>query len=209
MKLTKYQHACFVIGLNEQAIVIDPGEFTKDFITPNNVAGVVATHQHGDHIDINILTDIVRRYPEVSIFTTADTDLSLKHSVATPASTVTIGKFSLLFGGGDHAIIDSSIPRVHNISVHINDLVYYPGDSFTVSTKPVKILMLPVAAPWMKISEALDFVRATKPQQVIPTHDAILSEAGQAIADRLVGNLCTELGITYTRLSSGESILVA
>lgn len=209
MKLTKYRHACFVVELNEQAIVIDPGEFTNDFIMPNNVVCVAITHQHGDHMSINILNDIVRRYPEVSILCTADNNLSLKHTLAEPSDAVTVGNFRLLFGGGTHAAIDQSIPTIDNVSLHINESIYYPGDSFANPTIPVKTLMLPVAAPWMKISEALEFVRTTKPQQVIPTHDEILSEAGKAVVDRLVGNLCAELNIPYTRLLPDRPLTVA
>lgn len=208
MKLTKYQHACFVVELDGQAVAVDIGEFTTDFAVPDGLLGVVATHKHPDHSDSTQLEDIVRRYPNVEIFTTDDNDLLLHHTVVRPGDTAAIGGFLLQFTGGDHAVIDQSIPRIHNVGLVINDAIYYPGDSFVPPPKPVKALLLPVAAPWMKLSEALDFVHSTRPQHVIPTHDAILSEAGQAIVDHLVGSLCAELNITYTRLLSGESITI-
>lgn len=206
MKLTKYQHACFVLEQDGQALIVDPGEYSHDFAVPDNVVGVVLTHQHPDHFDDSKLSDIVRRCPEVTVYAPDDTPLDHSHVIATPGETVNVGNFTLTFAGGDHAIIDHSIPRIRNIGVMINDLLYYPGDSFTQPDQPVHTLLLPVAAPWMKISEALDFIRAVRPQNVVPTHDAILSEAGRGIVDRLASTVCQELSIPYRRLPSDQPI---
>ncbi len=63
-----------------------------------------------------------------------------------------------------------------NVGVLIdNGEVYYPGDSFAEPGMPVKTLALPIAAPWMKTSEAMDFLTHVKPERAFPTHDAILS----------------------------------
>lgn len=201
MEITKFAHACFVATINGQSLIVDPGGYSDDFVMPDDVVGVVLTHQHPDHVDTDMLSDIVRRYPDVTIYTTDDTPIDHSHLIATPGQTVTVGNFTLTFTGGDHAIIDRSIPRIHNVGVMINDLLYYPGDSFTVPDQPVHTLLLPVAAPWMKISDALDYLRSVRPQRVIPTHDAILNEAGRGIVDKLVGGVCDELSIPYQRLS--------
>lgn len=208
MKLTKYQHACFVVEHDGQAVVVDPGGFSDDFVMPNNLVGVVLTHQHPDHVDPGLLSDIVRRYPDVTIYATDDTPLDYSHLVATPGQTVQLASFQLTFTGGNHALIDSSIPLVQNIGVLINGLLYYPGDSFARPDRPVHTLLLPVAAPWLKISETLDYLRAIRPQQVVPTHDAILSEAGRGIVDRLVGAACDELAIPYRRLAADGSLTI-
>lgn len=209
MQLYKHRHACFVITYNQQSLVVDPGGLTSDFMMPDNVAGVILTHQHADHTDETILKDIVRRYPSAMIITTPDNDLSMTQTALTPPQALTVGEFQIELYGGQHAPIDSSITPVDNLAVMINDLVYYPGDSFVAPMRPIDTLLLPVAAPWMKTSEALDFVRATRPLHVIPTHDAILSEAGQAIVDQLVGKLCQDLSITYSRLSSDDRLTIS
>ena len=206
MRLTKYKHACAVLELDGQSLVIDPGEFSYDFVVPDNIAAVVLTHQHPDHTSLEKLSDIVRRYPDVQIFTTADNSITLSHHVVSTGDTRTIGPFTIKFFGGEHAQIDSAIPCIENIGFIVNDVLCYPGDSFARPDQSVDILLLPVAAPWMKISEALDYVRVIKPRVVIPTHDAILSEAGQGIVDKLVDNLTTELSLTYSRIPATKSI---
>lgn len=48
-------------------------------------------------------------------------------------------------------------------------------------------LLLPLAAPWSKASEVIDYVREARPRQAVPVHDAVLSPAGFAVHTRLVG----------------------
>jgi L-ascorbate metabolism protein UlaG (beta-lactamase superfamily) len=46
MQLTKYEHACFTVEKDGQLLVVDPGNFTTDFIAPEHVVGIVITHSH-------------------------------------------------------------------------------------------------------------------------------------------------------------------
>jgi hypothetical protein len=72
-----------------------------------------------------------------------------------------------------------------------------------VPDAPISTLLVPAAAPWLKLAEALDFVRAVAPQRALPIHDAMLSEIGQAGFDnwmRMKG------GAEYQRLGVGESL---
>lgn len=206
MNLTKFQHACAVVELDGQALVIDPGSFSDDFVMTDNIVAVVLTHQHPDHVSAKLLDDIVRRYPKVVIFTTADHDLTHNHVVARPDDAHTVGAFRLDFFGGKHAAIDESIPQIDNIGVFINDLLCYPGDSFASPDRPIDTLLLPIAAPWMKISDALDYIRSEHPRIIVPTHDAILSEAGQGVADNLVARTAGDLGLAFHRLPSGGTL---
>ncbi len=61
-----------------------------------------------------------------------------------------------------HAVIHQDLPRFHN-SGFVLDVagtrIYHPGDSFTPAGGPVDVLLLPVHAPWSKMSEVVDFAR--------------------------------------------------
>lgn len=205
MKLTKYEHACFVVEKDGSSLVIDPGGFTSDLVIPENIAGVVVTHQHADHYDASLLEKILQKNPSALVLGPHD----VLHKMTTDADKrevtvggrVTIGGFKLEFFGGMHALIHESMARVDNVGVLINDTVYYPGDSFVTPEKPVDVLALPVAAPWMKISNAIDFLSAVSPRLTFPTHDAILSDAGKLIVDRMLSVVAEKHGITYTRLT--------
>lgn len=207
MKLMKYEHANLVLEQNGQTLVIDPGNMTSDFVVPNNVVAIVLTHEHTDHADADKVRAIVATNPTARIIAHEAAQLvDIAAEKVRAGDELTIGAFTLRFTGDQHALISPTLPRVANVGVMINNLLYYPGDSFTLPERPVEVLALPAAAPWMKLSEAMEFLVDVKPARAFPTHDAILSDVGKALVDRMLGAVATEQGIEYTRLASGESI---
>lgn len=202
MKITKYEHACFVVEQDGQRLVIDPGAYTADFEVPSGVVGVVITHEHADHMDKSHLQAITAANPDAIIFAHQDITAQLgefKTQAVVAGEGVKAGNFELEFYGGQHATIYAEIPVVANLGVMINGRLYYPGDSFTQPERDIEILALPVSAPWMKLSEAIDFARAVKPHLIFPSHDAVLSEVGKGLPDRLVPSLLDST-IKYQRL---------
>lgn len=209
MKLTKYSHACFTVEKSESTIIVDPGAWSGDLFVPEAVIGVVITHEHADHCDTKLLSDIVTKNPNTTIYAHADVIANLPGlptQVVAAGETVQVGDFTLAFVGGEHALIHSSIPRIANLGVIINDLVYYPGDSFTLPGKVVPNIAIPASAPWMKISEAMDFLAASGATRFFPTHDAILSETGKNLIDTMLKNTATNVNADYERIASGVSV---
>jgi L-ascorbate metabolism protein UlaG (beta-lactamase superfamily) len=204
MQLTKYEHACFTVEHDKQLIVVDPGEFSSDFIAPAHVIGIIITHAHADHFDHEQIAAIVDKNPQAIVIgpeaiTTQIEAFITKTVIA--GDIITIGSFNLEFFGNDHATIHPSIPTIANVGVLIDDLLYYPGDSFTLPGRSIDTLALPVAAPWLKISEVMDFMTAAHPRMAFPTHDAILSDIGKEITDGRLSATAAELGITYQRIT--------
>lgn len=203
MKIIKFAHACFVVEENGRSLVVDPGNWTDDLVVPESVDAVVVTHEHPDHLDKNHLQAIVDKNPDAVIIGHNDVVSQLKSfktQVAVPNEGIKIGNFELEFFGGQHATITESMPPVPNLGIMINEKLYYPGDSFVVPDSPVEVLALPVSAPWMKFSEAADFLEAVKPKLVFPTHDAILSDSGKSLIDRLATQAAEKIGASYQRL---------
>lgn len=62
----------------------------------------------------------------------------------------------------------------------VEDSVYHPGDSLHVPDVPVQTLLVPLQASWMRTGEAIDFVRAVKPERALGIHDAQINERGLA-----------------------------
>lgn len=210
MKLTKYTHACVVLEQDNQLLIIDPGIFTT---LPEDILGVVAiviTHIHPDHFSKAHIEKIVSINPEAKIFTTSEVAELLEDTPnvieVLDEDEETIGAFTLKFSGDAHATIHSAIPVAENISVLINKSVFYPGDSFTIPETVVHTLLVPASAPWMKISEAMDYITSVSPQTVIPTHDAILSENGKKIHDMWLAKASEQVASTFMRLENGASI---
>jgi len=203
MQLTKYGHACFTVEKDRQILVVDPGGFSQDFISPEHVIGVIVTHKHGDHLDHDQLAAIIDKNPDAIIIgpeeVTAEIE-AFQTKTVHATETLTIGPFSLEFTGGQHAVIHRNIPTIQNVGVIINELLYYPGDSLVLPGKPIDTLALPISAPWLKVSEAIDFLLTTKPRLAFPTHDAILSQEGIEIYDSPLSRFSGEQGIEYVRL---------
>lgn len=203
LHLTKYEHACFTVEKDDQVLVVDPGAYTTDFIAPDHVAGIVITHEHPDHYDTELVAAIIDKNPDAVIVAHSSLTATIEafQTLAVEAGdTLSLGPFELEFFGGTHATISPSLPVPANLGVMVNDLLYYPGDSFTVpEDRYIDTLALPVAAPWLKLSETIEFLHAVHPHTVFPTHDAILSSAGQALADRLLQAEAEKDDTSYVR----------
>ncbi len=210
MKLTKYEHACFVFEKDGASVVVDPGELTTDFMMPDHVVAVVITHQHVDHFGKEHVEDIIAANPKALVIGPADVVSQLKDyetRAVGVGDNFTIEGIELEFFGSDHAHVHPERPIVQNVGVMIEERIYYPGDSFTVPEKSVDILALPLGAPWMKLSESIDFMRAVGPRMAFPTHDAVLSHDGQGFHDTTVKSFADEADIDYRRID-GQTINV-
>ncbi|HSW77725.1 MAG TPA: MBL fold metallo-hydrolase [Candidatus Chromulinivoraceae bacterium] len=209
MKLTKYEHACFTVQKDVQLLVVDPGGLSADFIAPSNVVGVVITHEHGDHFDLEQIANIMDKNPDAIIVgprsVTSHIETFTSRTIE-PGDKLTIGMFQLEFFGGEHAEIHRTIPIIPNVGVLIDDLLYYGGDSYTLPKRPVDTLAVPAGAPWLKMGEAMDYMSAIKPRFAFPTHDAVLSDTGKEFADGLFAWLAERYGIEYKRLEEPVEI---
>lgn len=208
MKVTKYAHACVVLEEQGNKVIIDPGNFTPDFGSVEQVAAVVITHVHPDHFDPEHVQMIIAANPGVVVFTTDEVAKAWGDPHATVVHAYedhTAGAFSFRFFGELHAEIHHTVPRPENIGVLVNGSFYFPGDSFVLADRDVAVLAMPAAAPWLKIGEAMDFLEATKPQRCFPIHDALLSDVGHTSVNKWLSQAAETVQAAYTPLQPGES----
>ena len=205
MKLTKYQHACFTVEKDGKLLVVDPGIFTHDLGAPENVVAIIITHEHPDHFDPDALGALVAHNPEAHVY--AHESITRQLGDALPSKAITaqdelsIGPFELKFVGGEHAQITSDMPPLANLGVLVDGTLYYPGDSSFLPEDQFETLALPAAAPWCKISEVMEFAARAKARTVFPTHDAILSEEGKELIDRMLPTIIEQAGGKYLRVT--------
>ncbi|MFH8489402.1 MBL fold metallo-hydrolase [Streptomyces longisporoflavus] len=207
MKLTKKTHACVRLERDGQKLVIDPGGFTEEDAALGADA-ILVTHEHPDHFNEDRLRAAMENNPAAEIWTLRS--VAEKISAAFPGRVHTVGNgdtftaagFDVQVHGELHAVIHPDIPRITNVGYLVDGSVFHPGDALTVPDQPVQTLMLPVMAPWSKISEVIDYVREVKPQRAYDVHDALLTDLARPIYDSQIGSLG---GAEHLRLTPGES----
>ncbi|XUL92158.1 MBL fold metallo-hydrolase [Streptomyces galilaeus] len=209
--LTKKSHACIRLEKEGRTLVIDPGTFTEEDAAVGADA-ILVTHEHLDHFNEDRLRAGLEANPGAEIWTLKPVADQL--SAAFPGRVHTVGHgdtftaagFDVQVHGELHAVIHPDIPRITNVGYLIDaGRVFHPGDALTVPDHPVETLMLPVMAPWSKISEVIDYVREVKPQRAYDIHDALLTDLARPIYDMQIGALG---GAEHLRLAPGDSASV-
>lgn len=211
MRLTKYSHACVRLEKDGRVLVIDPGGFSEAEAL-DGADAVLITHEHPDHLDVDTLTRAVADNPRLTVHTHPDVAAKLSGlggavQEVQAGESFTVAGFQVRACGSRHAVIHPDIPRIANLGFLIEDAVYHPGDSVDPADLPegarVETLLLPVNAPWLKASEAVDFARAVAPRRAYALHDFLLSPAGATVYGNVLSRL---LNLPYERLEPGTTV---
>src|SRR5690606_17048489 len=211
MRIVHYGHSCVLVETETARVLIDPGAFSSGFEQLRDLDAVMITHQHFDHIDAEKLPGLLEANPSARLITDAGTQelgskLGLDSETAYPGQSLQFGETSVHVVGGEHAVIHPDIPTVSNVGyVFDGGAFYHPGDSFRVPQNRIDVLGLPTAAPWLKASEAVDFLRAVKPRIAVPIHEAVL--VNPAMHYGLFTNLAPE-GTEVRVLGAGQALEV-
>lgn len=178
MQITKLGHSCLHVVDGDANILIDPGTFSAGFEELTGLTGILITHEHLDHLDLERLPAVVAANPQAALY--ADRGSAAKLQAAGLTATAVSAGDSFDLGtivtvhGDQHAVIYSEIPSISNASYLIGGRLLHPGDSLDVLDLDVEILALPTAAPWMALKESVDYYRALAPQVAFPIHERIL-----------------------------------
>lgn len=211
MDLTKYTHATVVLTKDAATLVIDPGAYTAD--SADLVAGttaVLVTHDHPDHLDVDVLTAALDAQVELRVWAPASVTAALgdhdgRVTTVAPGDSFDAAGFAVQVVGGDHAVIHPDVPLMHNVGFVVDGAVYHPGDAYFVPETPVDTLLVPTSGPWAKLSELVDFVRAVHPARAVQIHDLMLSDAGKGSFARFTEQLT---GLELVTLADGETVTV-
>ena len=169
---------------------------------------IFITHEHPDHLHMESVKAILQKNPKVKIFAvSAVAKILSAENIASEilghGQNVNFFGISVEAYGQKHAEIYKAVPRVENTGYLFDNRFWYPGDAFTIPPKPVEILALPVAGPWMKSSEALDYALELLPKSCFPVHDGFLKIPGafHALPQKFLG----EKNIRFETFTNSQS----
>jgi L-ascorbate metabolism protein UlaG (beta-lactamase superfamily) len=215
MNITKFGHCCLVLEVDQNGtttkVLTDPGTFTTEPVkTVSGINIILITHEHGDHFHVESIQEVLKNNPTATVVSNSAVakllaEKNIPCTVVGDAQSATVAGVLIEGFGKDHAPIYGTANLVENTGYMVANKFYFPGDSFYDPKKPIDVLALPTAGPWMKISEAIDFAKATKPRVGFPVHDGMIVPQFGGFVAIMLQNFLKADGIEFVALGAGES----
>lgn len=211
MELTHLGHACLLVEVADQRVLLDPGTFS-DLDGLRDLTAVVITHQHPDHCDPQRLPRLLADNPGATVLVEPETaDVLARAGLGDRAErmgsrhVVELGGLELLPVGSRHAVIHPYVERIGNLGVVLRagdaPRLFHPGDALDAEPGEVDVLCVPVNAPWGKVAETVEFVRRVAPTRgVVPIHDGLLNDTGRAMYLKHIGDFGADGGVAVMDL---------
>lgn len=211
MKFTKFGQSCLLVEEDRHKVLIDPGSYSdRDVLDQKNIEVYLITHSHRDHLDVDLLKEIIKNNPNLKILTNTEVALELDKNLINyqtlESGVKDIGDLKIEAFASLHQPIYPGLPQAKNTSFLVAEKFFHPGDDFFDPQKSVEILALPVSGPWLKLSEAVDYAKKIKPKICLPIHDSNLKET-DFIYNRIKQLLELD-GIEFVSLKIGEEVIL-
>lgn len=214
MRITKFGHACVRVESGSTTVVVDPGGWSEREAV-DGANAVLVTHEHPDHLDPDNL-----RATDAPVYTIGAVAKQIAEQAPDVAERVTVVKpgdeldlgIPVTVVGEKHAVIHPELQHFDN-SGYLLEVegrrIFHPGDAFTERPEALDLLLLPVHAPWNKVSEVIDYARAVGAPLSVAIHDGLLNERGLALAQRQLSGMLGEREQEYLRVEPGTELPLA
>ncbi len=158
------------------------------------------------------LDALARRNPGAALFVDEGTlpllpaQLAQRARVLHAGDEVEVSGVAVTALGGTHEAVYGDVPGCANLAYLIDGgSLFHPGDSFHVPDVQVDVLALPTSGPWLKLADAIEYLRAVNPRIAVPIHERALASTDTHY--ELLGVFAPEQ-TTFLPLTLGEESLV-
>ena len=211
MRLTKFGHSCLLVEEQGARMLLDPGTLSDGFEELQGLTAILYTHQHADHLDPARLPGLLGRNPGVRVVSDEGSAKALGEAgaeveVVHDGDELDIGGVSVRVAGRDHAVIHPDVPVIPNVGYLLGGRLFHPGDSFTLPGQLTEVLAVPIGAPWLKVSESIDYLREVGPRMAVPVHERTLSAVGMSLYYRQLEQLGARGSTTVRVMDDGKPV---
>jgi L-ascorbate metabolism protein UlaG (beta-lactamase superfamily) len=203
MRITHLGHACLLVEMADTRLLIDPGTFADDLSGVGDLAAVLVTHQHPDHLDPDRLPAVVAANPDAVVLCDPGSVAPLAGlgvEARAHHGVCTVGGITVTPFGEQHALIHDDIVRITNVGVRLDadgePSFFHPGDALDAEPGDVDVLAFPLQAPWQRSRDMTAFLRRLAAPHAVPVHDGLLQARGRG----LYLNQAGQLGSPTTRI---------
>jgi L-ascorbate metabolism protein UlaG (beta-lactamase superfamily) len=201
MLIIHFGHSCLLVDTGAARLLFDPGAFSTGFEVVEELDAILITHDHRDHVDTEKLPGLRAANPRARLIAPFDLDGA---EIAKPGDALEFNGTTVNVVDAPHEVIHPKVELPLNVGYLVDHgAFYHPGDSLTVPEQAIDILGLPTAAPWMKVSDAADFLAKVGPRKAVPIHEAILART--EIFYRVLTGTAPE-GVDVVVLPRGEAV---
>jgi L-ascorbate metabolism protein UlaG (beta-lactamase superfamily) len=179
MKITKFGHCCLLLEENGVKILTDPGSFTTEQNALTEIDIVLITHEHQDHFHLESVKAVLKNNPTAVVVTNTGVGALLQkegiaYTQVEDKESTEIKGIKIEGFGREHAQMYGEMGKCENTGYMVADRFYFPGDNFYKPGKTVDVLALPVAAPWLKIADTINFAKEVKAKKAFGVHDGMI-----------------------------------
>ena len=204
MRITHLGHACLLVEMADTRVLVDPGTFADDLSGVRDLAAVLVTHQHPDHLDPERVPTLVAANPGAGVRCDPGRGEGLAgigvEARSHDGAASTVGGVTVTPFGQQHALIHDEIPRIPNVGVRLDadgePSFFHPGDALDAEPGQVDVLAFPLQAPWQRSRDMTAFLRRLAAPHAVPVHDGLLQPRGRDLYLTQAGRL----GSSQTRI---------
>ncbi|WP_447004771.1 MBL fold metallo-hydrolase [Saccharothrix isguenensis] len=201
MLIIHFGHSCLLVDTGAARLLFDPGTFSTGFEQVEGLDAILVTHDHHDHVDTEKLPGLRAANPRARLVAPFDLEGA---EIVRPGDALDFNGTAVTVVDAPHEVVHPEVELPLNVGYLVDHgAFYHPGDSLTVPDQRIDVLGLPTAAPWMKVSDAADFLAEVAPRKAVPIHEAILAKT--EVFYRVLTTTAPE-GVDVVVLPRGEAV---